>query len=110
MSGRLDPPDGLHEAVPDNDADVGSGVALCLFAQHDKVLVLQAVGCGAQVQFEHVGASVCLRQRNIDALFKSWRGRKRKKGPSVQELSSIFCKNVEFYVPYFSDYKSHLIS
>lgn len=73
VGGRLDPPDGLHEAVPDNDADVGSGVALCLFAQHGKVLVPQVAGCGAQVQLEHVGASVLLRQRNVDALFKPWR-------------------------------------
>lgn len=76
VSGRLDPPDRLHEAVSDNDADVSSGVALSLFAQHDKVLLLQAVGCGAQVQFKHVRASVRLRQRDVNALFKSWKEKK----------------------------------
>lgn len=34
VSSRLDPSDGLHKAVPDNDANVGSGVTLRLFAQH----------------------------------------------------------------------------
>lgn len=70
VSSRLNLPDGLHESVSDNNTDVGSRVAIREFAQGDKVCLREGVGSGAQVQFEHVGASVNLRQRDVNALFK----------------------------------------
>lgn len=70
VRGRLNLPDGLHESVSDNNTDVCPRVALRLLAQGDKVCLRQVVGGGAQVQFEHVGASVHLGQRDVDALFK----------------------------------------
>lgn len=70
MCGWLNPPDGLHEGVPDDNADVRSGVALRLPAQRHEVRLGQLVGGGAQVQFEHGAASVLLGQRNVDSLFK----------------------------------------
>lgn len=70
VGGWLNLPDGLHEGIPNKDTDVSSGVALRPFAQRDEVLLHQVVGCGAQMQFEHEGASVLLGQRNVDTLFK----------------------------------------
>lgn len=70
VGGWLNLPDRLHEGVPNKDTDVGSGVSLCPIAQRDEILLCQVIGCGAQMQFEHEGASVLLGQRNVDALFK----------------------------------------
>lgn len=70
VSRWLNPPDGLHEGVPDNYADVCPGVAVCFLAQSDEVVVRQPVGGGAQVQLEHEGAGVLLWQRNVDPLLK----------------------------------------
>lgn len=70
VRGRLNLPDGLHESVSDNNTDVCPRVALRVLAQGYKVCLGQVVGGGAQVQFEHVGASVYLGQRDVDTLFK----------------------------------------
>lgn len=70
MGGALDQADRLHERVPHDDADVGAGVALRLLAQRHKVRLHQAVGGGAQMQFEHEGAGVRLGQRDVDPLLK----------------------------------------
>lgn len=61
VRGRLNLPDRLHEGVPNDDTDVRSRVALRLSAQSDEVRLCQVVGGGAQMQFEHEGASVLLR-------------------------------------------------
>ena len=70
MSRHLNLADRLHEGVADDDADVGPGVAVGLAAQGHKVLVRQAGGGGAQVQLEHEGAGVLLRQRDVNTLLK----------------------------------------
>lgn len=70
VRGRLNLPDGLHESVSDNNTDVRSRIALRAFAQGDKVCLRKVIGGGAQVQFEHVGASMDLGQRDVNALFK----------------------------------------
>lgn len=70
MRGCLNLPDWLHQGVPDNYTDVSSGVAICLFAQSHEIRLCQVIGGGAQMQFEHGGAGMFLRQRNVDSLFK----------------------------------------
>lgn len=71
VSRHLNLADGLHEGVPDDDADVRPGVAVRLGAQGDKVSVRQAGGGRAQVQLEHEGAGMLLRQRDVNTLLKS---------------------------------------
>lgn len=81
VRGWLNLPDRLHEGVPDDNTNVRPRVALCLFAQRDEVCVCQFVGGGAQMQLEHEGAGVLLRQRNVDSLFK----------PKTRTKDSIDC-------------------
>jgi len=70
VSRHLNLADGLHEGVPDDDADICPRVAFCLGAQGHKVGVHQGGRGGAQVQPEHEGAGVRLRQRYVNTLLK----------------------------------------
>ena len=70
VGGTLHLPDGLHESVSDDDTDVSSRVALGLLAEGDKVGVIEAGGCGAQMKPEHEGAGMFLRQGDVDPLLK----------------------------------------
>lgn len=71
VGGRLDLPDGLHESVPDDDADVGAGVAVCFVGELPQVGLAQAVWRVAQMETEHLGPSRLLGQRDVDTLLKS---------------------------------------
>lgn len=71
VRGRLDLPNGLHERVPDDDADVGSGVAVGFARELPQVGLAQAVWRVAQMEAEHLSPSWLLGKRDIDALLKS---------------------------------------
>lgn len=71
MCGRLDLPDGLHERVSDNDANVGAWVAVCLVGELPQVGVAQAVRRVAQMEAEHLSSGRLLRQWDVDALLES---------------------------------------
>lgn len=70
VCGGLDLPDGLHESVPDDDADVRAGVTVRLVGELPQVGVAQAVRGVAQVEAEHLSSGWLLWQRDIDALLK----------------------------------------
>ena len=70
VSCHLNLADGLHEGIPDDDADVGPGVALRLLAQLHEVCFSQVGWGGAQMQLEHEGTGVLLRQRDVNTLLK----------------------------------------
>lgn len=70
VSRGLDFANGLHEGVANDDADVGTRVAVGLLPQSDEISFVEAIGGGAEVQLEHGGASGLLRERDVDALFK----------------------------------------
>lgn len=71
MCGGLDLPDRLHERVPDDDADVGSGVAICFACELPQVGLAQAVRRVAQMETEHLSPSRLLRERDVDTFLKS---------------------------------------
>lgn len=71
MCGRLDLPNGLHESIPDDDADVGTGVAFCFAGELPQVGLAQAVWCVAQMEAKHLSPSRLLWQRDVDTLLKS---------------------------------------
>lgn len=70
VRGRLDLPDGLHEGVPHDDADVGARVAVGFVGELPQVGVAQAVRGVAQVEAEHLRSRRLLRQRDVDALLE----------------------------------------
>lgn len=71
VRGRLDLPNRLHESIADDNADVGSGVAVCFAGELPQVSLAQAVWCVAQMKTKHLSPSWLLRQRDIDTLLKS---------------------------------------
>lgn len=71
MRGGLDLPDGLHERVSDNDADVSAWVAVCFVGELPQVGVAQAVRRVAQMKTEHLRPGRLLRQRDVDTLLES---------------------------------------
>lgn len=71
MCGRLDLPNRLHERIPDDNADVGAGVAVCFVCELPQVGITQAVWRVAQMNAEHLSPGWLLWQRNVDALLKS---------------------------------------
>jgi len=71
VSGRLNLPNRLHESVPDDDADVGAGVAVCFACKLPKVDLVQTVRRVAQMKSKHLSPSRLLGQRDVDPLLKS---------------------------------------
>lgn len=71
MRGRLDLPNRLHESIPDDDADVGAGVAVCFAGELPQVGLTQAVWRVAQMKTKHLSPGWLLRQRDVDPLLKS---------------------------------------
>lgn len=70
MCGRLDLPDGLHESVAHDNADVGAGVAVRFVGELPQVGLTQAVRRVAQVEAEHLSSRWLLGQRDVDSLLK----------------------------------------
>ena len=70
VRGGLNLPDGLHESVPDDDADVGAGVTVRFVSELPQVGLAQAVRGVAQVEAEHLRSRWLLGQRDVDALLK----------------------------------------
>lgn len=70
VRGGLDLPDGLHERVPDDDADVRARVTVRFVGELPQVGVAQAVWGVAQVEAEHLTPGRLLRQWDVDALLK----------------------------------------
>lgn len=70
VGGGLDLPDGLHEGVPDDDADVGARVTVRFVGELPQVGVAQAVRGVAQMEAEHLSSGRLLRQWDVDALLK----------------------------------------
>lgn len=71
VCGRLDLPDGLHESVPDDDADVRAGEAVRFVGQLPHVGVAQAVWGVAKVEAEELSSRRLLWQGDVDTLLKS---------------------------------------
>ena len=71
MGGRLDLPNRLHESVPDDDTDVGAGVAVRFVGELPQVSLAQATWRVAQMKTKHLSPSWLLRQRDVDTLLKS---------------------------------------
>lgn len=71
MRSRLDLPNGLHERIPHDDADVGAGVAICFAGKLPQVGLAQAVWCVAQMETKHLRPSWLLWERDVDTLLKS---------------------------------------
>lgn len=71
MRGRLDLPNRLHESVPDDDADVGAGVAVRFAGELPQVGLAQAVWRVAQMETKHLSPSWLLWERDVDTLLKS---------------------------------------
>lgn len=78
MSGRLDLPDGLHEGVAHDDADVSAGVAVRFVGELPQVGLAQAVRRVAQVEAEHLSSRRLLWQRDVDSLLKPERKREQE--------------------------------
>lgn len=70
VGGGLDLPDRLHERVPDDDADVGAGVALGFAGELPQVGVVEGVRRVPQVDPEHLRSGRLLGQRDVDPLLK----------------------------------------
>ena len=92
VGGGLHLPDGLHESVPHDDADVGAGVAVCFVGELPQVGLAQAVRRVAQMETEHLGPSRLLRQRDVDTLLKSDAG--HRAGASQSHIHQLFTSQI----------------
>lgn len=70
MCGGLDLPDGLHESVPDDDADVRARVTVRFVGELPQVGVAQAVWGVAEMEAEHLRSGRLLWQWDVDTLLK----------------------------------------
>lgn len=86
VSGWLNFADGLHESVPDNDADVGTWIVLGLLSQRNEVFFSEAVWGCTEVELEHDWSCVFLRKWDVNTFLKP---EPYKHSRDVQSLESV---------------------
>lgn len=107
VSGGLNLPDGLHEGVSDDDANVSTRVTVRLLAQSHEVWFGETGRCAAQIQLEHESASVLFRKRNVDTFLKSKHNTEDKQWTYTQLQSDRYTHTHTLILCYhFSHFKT----